>query len=53
MLNNLGLNGKNPLIYHIYTKDNPSLTDEEIAIVGEAIVDESKFLMNRLLLKQE
>ena len=42
MLNNLGLNGKNPLIYHIYTKDNPSLTDEDIAIVGKAIVGESK-----------
>jgi len=42
MLNNLGLNGKNPLIYHIYTKDRPSLTDEEVAIVGKAIVGESK-----------
>ena len=42
MLNNLGLNGKNPLIYHIYTKDSPSVTDEDIAIVGKAIVGESK-----------
>ena len=42
MLNNLGLNGKNPLIYHIYTKDSPSLEDEDIAIVGKAIVGESK-----------
>ena len=42
MLNNLGLNGKNPLIYHIYTKNRPSVNDEDIAIVGKAIVGESK-----------
>lgn len=42
MLNNLGLNGKNPLIYHIYTKDRPSINDEDVAIVGKAIVGESK-----------
>ena len=42
MLNNLGFNGKNPLIYHIYTKTRPSLNDEDIAVVGKAIVGESK-----------
>jgi len=42
MLNNVRFNGKTPPIFHISIKDKPVVTDEDVAIVGKAIVGESK-----------
>ena len=42
MLNNVRFNGKTPPTFHISIKDKPTITDEDVAIVGTAIVGESK-----------
>lgn len=42
MLNNVRFNGKTPPTFHISIKDKPVIMDEDVAIVGKAIVDKSK-----------
>lgn len=42
MLNNVRFNGKIPPTFHISIKDKPIIKDEDIAIVGKAIVGKSK-----------
>ena len=42
MLNNLRFNEKTPPTFHISIKDKPVIMDEDVAIVGKAIVGESK-----------